>query len=127
MPIGYLRHILEAADRILSYGQRGGTAFRRDLMIQDAIVRNLQVMGEDPLPRADAATGAADPAAASEPVLVEGLADGLESDYRSPLSVAFGARWQKGATRLYLSGTPACTPGRFLRVLGLAWLVGVPR
>ena len=41
----YLGHILEAADRILSYGERGEEAFRRDLIIQDAIVRNLQVMG----------------------------------------------------------------------------------
>ena len=42
----YLGHILEAADRIVSYGERGEEAFRRDRMIQDAIVRNLQVMGE---------------------------------------------------------------------------------
>jgi uncharacterized protein with HEPN domain len=42
----YLGHILEAADRILSYGERGEEAFRSGLMIQDAIVRNLQVMGE---------------------------------------------------------------------------------
>ena len=42
----YLGHILEAADRIVSYGERGEKAFRRDRMIQDAIVRNLQVMGE---------------------------------------------------------------------------------
>jgi uncharacterized protein with HEPN domain len=42
----YLGHILEAADRIVAYGERGEDAFRNDLMIQDAIVRNLQVMGE---------------------------------------------------------------------------------
>lgn len=42
----YLGHILEAVDRILLYGKRGEEAFRQDLMIQDAIVRNLQVMGE---------------------------------------------------------------------------------
>jgi uncharacterized protein with HEPN domain len=42
----YLGHILEAADRIVTYGQRGEEAFRHDLMIQDAIIRNLQVMGE---------------------------------------------------------------------------------
>ena len=42
----YLGHIFEAADRIVTYGERGEEAFRRDLMIQDAIVRNLQVMGE---------------------------------------------------------------------------------
>ena len=42
----YLGHILEAADRIVTYGQHDEEAFRRDLMIQDAIVRNLQVMGE---------------------------------------------------------------------------------
>jgi uncharacterized protein with HEPN domain len=42
----YLGHILEAADRIVTYGQCGEEAFRRDLMIQDAVIRNLQVMGE---------------------------------------------------------------------------------
>lgn len=42
----YLGHILEAAGRIVAYGERGEDAFRSDLMVQDAIVRNLQVMGE---------------------------------------------------------------------------------
>ena len=42
----YLDHILEAADRIVTYGECGEEVFRRDLMVQDAIVRNLQVMGE---------------------------------------------------------------------------------
>ena len=42
----YLGHILEAVERILAYGEHGPEAFRSDLMIQDAIIRNLQVMGE---------------------------------------------------------------------------------
>ena len=42
----YLDHILEAADRIVTYSECGEEAFRRDLMVQDAIVRNRQVMGE---------------------------------------------------------------------------------
>jgi uncharacterized protein with HEPN domain len=42
----YLAHILEAVDRILSYAGEGEAAFRKDLRTQDAIIRNLQVMGE---------------------------------------------------------------------------------
>jgi len=42
----YLGHILEAVERILTFGQHGVETFRRDLMMQDAIIRNLQVMGE---------------------------------------------------------------------------------
>jgi len=39
----YLGHILEAAER---YGRDGEESFRTDLRTQDAIIRNLQVMGE---------------------------------------------------------------------------------
>ena len=42
----YLGHILEAIDRILLFGQDGEDHFRGDLRTQDAIIRNLQVMGE---------------------------------------------------------------------------------
>jgi uncharacterized protein with HEPN domain len=42
----YLGHILEAVDRILLFGQDGETRFRTDVRTQDAIIRNLQVMGE---------------------------------------------------------------------------------
>jgi uncharacterized protein with HEPN domain len=42
----YLGHILEAADRILLFGQDGETHFRTDVRTQDAIIRNLQVLGE---------------------------------------------------------------------------------
>ena len=42
----YLGHILEAAERIVLYGQDGEDRFRRDVRTQDAIIRNLQVMGE---------------------------------------------------------------------------------
>ena len=42
----YLGHIREAAERIVLFARDGEQHFRRDLRTQDAIVRNLQVMGE---------------------------------------------------------------------------------
>lgn len=42
----YLGHIIEAVERIIAYAAAGEEAFRRDLMVQDAIIRNIQVMGE---------------------------------------------------------------------------------
>lgn len=42
----YLGHIREAAERIQLFSQDGEDHFRKDLRTQDAIVRNLQVMGE---------------------------------------------------------------------------------
>ena len=42
----YLRHILEAVDRILAYTSAGRDAFRQDLKTQDAVIRNLQIVGE---------------------------------------------------------------------------------
>jgi uncharacterized protein with HEPN domain len=42
----YLRHILDAIERITSYTSAGGGSFRQDLKTQDAVIRNLQVIGE---------------------------------------------------------------------------------
>ena len=42
----YLGHVLEALERILVYAQDGEESFRKDLRTQDAIIRNLQVLGE---------------------------------------------------------------------------------
>jgi uncharacterized protein with HEPN domain len=42
----YLRHILEAIDRVQAYTAGGPDAFRGDLKTQDAVVRNLQIIGE---------------------------------------------------------------------------------
>ena len=42
----YFHHILEAIDRIRSYTSGGPDAFRRDLKTQDAVIRNLQIIGE---------------------------------------------------------------------------------
>lgn len=42
----YLAHILERIDRIMRYTQRGRDAYFSDAMIQDAVVRNLEVIGE---------------------------------------------------------------------------------
>ena len=42
----YLHHILEAIERIQSYTSGGLEAFQSDLKTQDAVVRNLQIIGE---------------------------------------------------------------------------------
>jgi len=42
----YLAHMLEAADRLLVYAKDGDKVFRSDLKTQDAVIRNLQVLGE---------------------------------------------------------------------------------
>lgn len=42
----YLHHILEAVERIQMYTSAGLGAFRSDLKTQDAVVRNLQIIGE---------------------------------------------------------------------------------
>ena len=41
----YLRHILDAIERILSYTTEGRDFFRQDLRTQDAVIRNLQIIG----------------------------------------------------------------------------------
>ncbi len=42
----YLLHIRDAVDRILSYTTEGKTAFLADTRTQDAVVRNLEIIGE---------------------------------------------------------------------------------
>ena len=42
----YLRHILDAAKRIHDYTQDGQTAFLADTKTQDAVVRNIEIIGE---------------------------------------------------------------------------------
>ncbi len=42
----YLRHIRDAIARIGSYVTGGREAFLADTMIQDAVIRNLEVIGE---------------------------------------------------------------------------------
>ncbi len=42
----YLGHILEAIERIVLYARDGEERFRSDVRTQDAIIRNLQVLGE---------------------------------------------------------------------------------
>lgn len=42
----YLADILDAIDRIVAYTASGRDAFFADPMIQDAVIRNLEVMGE---------------------------------------------------------------------------------
>ena len=41
-----LRHILEAIERIEKYAARGENAFRQDELIQNWMLRHLQVIGE---------------------------------------------------------------------------------
>lgn len=42
----YLAHILERIDRIIRYTADGQDAFAKNTMIQDGVVRNLEVIGE---------------------------------------------------------------------------------
>jgi uncharacterized protein with HEPN domain len=42
----YLRHILEAIDRALAYSRPGEQAFRADTKTQDAVIHNIQIIGE---------------------------------------------------------------------------------
>lgn len=42
----YLRHILEAIARALAYVEAGYDAFKADLKTQDAVIHNLQIIGE---------------------------------------------------------------------------------
>jgi len=42
----YLKHIQDAIARIESYTARGRTVFFDNTMVQDAVIRNLEVIGE---------------------------------------------------------------------------------
>ncbi|MBK8293432.1 MAG: DUF86 domain-containing protein [Solirubrobacterales bacterium] len=42
----YLEHLLDAIDRVLEYTQPGEAQFRTDLKTQDAVLRNLETLGE---------------------------------------------------------------------------------
>ena len=45
-PAVYLRHIRDAIARIGKYTAQGRKAFFEDSMVQDAVIRNLEVIGE---------------------------------------------------------------------------------
>ena len=45
-PRVYLAQILERSERIERYVAKGEEAFQRDTMIQDAVIRNFEVIGE---------------------------------------------------------------------------------
>ena len=42
----YLLHMRDACDRVLEYAGRGEALFLAESLVQDAILRNLQVIGE---------------------------------------------------------------------------------
>ncbi|MBI5242874.1 MAG: DUF86 domain-containing protein [Elusimicrobia bacterium] len=42
----YLAHVLDAIARLLDYTREGKDAFRRDPKTQDAVVRNIEIVGE---------------------------------------------------------------------------------
>ncbi len=42
----YLHHILEAAEKIESYTAAGRDSFMKAAMVQDAVIRNLEIIGE---------------------------------------------------------------------------------
>lgn len=45
-PEVYLLHIRDAMDRILKYASEGREVFFSNSMVQDAVVRNLEIIGE---------------------------------------------------------------------------------
>lgn len=45
-PRVYLAHILECAEKIESYTKERQKKFLKDTMIQDAVIRNFEIMGE---------------------------------------------------------------------------------
>ena len=42
----YLEHILEAGEKVLAYCEGGRDSFFSDSMIQDAVIRNFEIIGE---------------------------------------------------------------------------------
>lgn len=42
----YIRHMLDSLERIEEYTAPGYAAFEEDTMMQDAVMRNLEIMGE---------------------------------------------------------------------------------
>src|SRR6185437_5697654 len=42
----YVRHIIEAGERVVEYTHAGRAAFEADRRTQDAVIRNIQVIGE---------------------------------------------------------------------------------
>lgn len=42
----YLGHILEAIERINRYAHGGRAGFDTDTIVQDAVIRNLEIIGE---------------------------------------------------------------------------------
>ena len=44
--VEYLNHILEAGRRVRDYTQAGRSSFESELLVQDGVVRNLEVIGE---------------------------------------------------------------------------------
>ncbi len=51
----YLAHMLECIARVMAYTEEGEAAFRQSRLIQDAVIRNLQVMAESSQRLSDAA------------------------------------------------------------------------
>jgi len=42
----YLQHVLDAINRIIEYTAEGKDVFFKNTMVQDAVIRNLEVIGE---------------------------------------------------------------------------------
>jgi uncharacterized protein with HEPN domain len=45
-PRVYLAHILECIDKIQQYTKKGEKQFLKDTMVQDAVIRNFEIIGE---------------------------------------------------------------------------------
>ena len=77
-PHVYLQHVREALASILEYTQDGRDAFMRSRMMQDAVVRNLEIVGEA-VKRLDEATRARAPEVPWR--RIAGMRDVLIHDY----------------------------------------------
>lgn len=90
----YLTHIADAIAQILSYTAGGRAEFMRNRMIQDAVIRNLEVIGE-------ATKNLSDGARAQCPEIpwrrVAGLRDVLIHDY---MGVKVSEVWRVVESRL---------------------------
>lgn len=59
--LDYLRDMLDRIDRIFEYTASGRDAFLRDRFVQDAVLRNFEIIGEIARGRLDEATKTSEP------------------------------------------------------------------
>jgi uncharacterized protein with HEPN domain len=83
----YLLHIRDAIQRVLAYTREGRDAFLADAKTQDAVVRNLEIIGQSAKRLPDATTGRCPDVPWQR---IAGLRDALIDDY---FGVKLEAAW----------------------------------